>query len=173
MGGGLAPEERQEHPLLALYDHALREVYGYLLSRCGSVALAEDLTSETFVAAVMATRAGQAPLSVPWLIGIARHKLVDHWRATGREQSRLSAVAADSGDHDPWDERLDALLAQQTLQALSPTHRAVLMLRYVDDLTVPQVAAELGRTRQAAEVLISRARAAFRREYERTGADDA
>jgi RNA polymerase sigma-70 factor (ECF subfamily) len=48
----------------------------------------------------------------------------------------------------------------------------VLVLRYLDDLPVPKVAAELGRTRQATEVLVSRARAAFRREYESRGGDD-
>ena len=50
--------------------------------------------------------------------------------------------------------------------------RGVLVLRYLDDLPVPAVAAALGRTRQATEVLISRARAAFRREYEQRGGDD-
>lgn len=40
--------------LLALYDTALPQVYGYLLARCGDRALAEDLTSETFLAAVSA-----------------------------------------------------------------------------------------------------------------------
>jgi len=38
--------------LLALYDSALPQVHGYLLSRCGDRVLAEDLTSEVFLAAV-------------------------------------------------------------------------------------------------------------------------
>lgn len=158
---------------MALYDEALPTVFGYLLSRCGSVTVAEDLTSETFLAAVTAVRNGPAPLSVPWVVGIARHKLVDHWRAKGREDARLALVSAQPDvDDDPWDVRLDALRAQQTLDALSATHRGVLVLRYLDDLPVPAVAAALGRTRQATEVLISRARAAFRREYEQRGGDD-
>ena len=32
--------------LLALYDHALLRVYGYLLARCGRRAVAEDLTAK-------------------------------------------------------------------------------------------------------------------------------
>jgi RNA polymerase sigma-70 factor, ECF subfamily len=39
-------------PLVAMYPEALPQVYGYLLPRCGSVAVAEDLTAETFMAAV-------------------------------------------------------------------------------------------------------------------------
>ena len=44
------------HAVAAIYPVALPQVYGYLLPRCGSVALAEDLTAETFMAAVAATR---------------------------------------------------------------------------------------------------------------------
>ena len=65
--------------LLALYDQALPQVYGYLLRRCGDRTLAEDLTSETFLGAV----GSAGPVTVPWLVGVARHKLVDHW-APGR-----------------------------------------------------------------------------------------
>src|SRR5439155_510689 len=73
--------------LLALYDHALPQVYGYLLARCGHRATAEDLTAETFLAAVDAVRAGQgAPVSTAWLVGVARHKLSDHWRRQARGQ---------------------------------------------------------------------------------------
>jgi RNA polymerase sigma-70 factor (ECF subfamily) len=160
-----------------MYDDALPEVYGYLLGRCGSTTLAEDLSSETFLAAVDAVQSGNPPLSVPWLIGIARHKLVDHWRAKAREERKLEAVRSEPTDDelhgkDMWDERLDALLAQQTLEELSPIHRAALVLRYLDDLAVPQVAAELGRSRHATEALISRSRAAFRRTYESKGGVD-
>jgi len=48
--------------LLALYDHALPQVYGYLLARCGQRAVAEDLTAETFLAAVDAVRADYLPM---------------------------------------------------------------------------------------------------------------
>ena len=40
--------------LLELYDDALPHVYGYLLARCGDTGLAEDLTAESFLAAVHA-----------------------------------------------------------------------------------------------------------------------
>ena len=166
--------------LLALYDGALSHVYGYLLSRCGRVALAEDLTAETLLAAVDAVRRHEAaPVSVPWLVGVARHKLVDHWRRQAREERGLRAVGSDEdtrtgeGGDEVWDIRLDALRARDTLAVLSPLHRAVLTLRYLDDLPVSDVAEIVGRSVHAAEGLLVRARAAFRRAYgeeEATGA---
>lgn len=156
--------------LLALYDTALPEVYGYLLHRCGRTALAEDLTAETFLAAVDAVRKERPPpLSTGWLIGIARHKLVDHWRRLAREERTLSAVADDPTlqprSDDPWDAQLDSLQAHETLQALAPQHRAALTLRYLDDLPVSEVAHLLDRTLHATEALLVRARTAFRDSY--------
>jgi len=156
--------------LVALYDRALPEVYGYLASRCGSASVAEDLTSETFLAAVDAVRRGAVPeLTVAWLIGVARHKLVDHWRRQGRE-ARLAEEAASPAAtvvEDDWDVRLDRMLAHETLAELGPHHRSALTLRYLDGLPVRQVAEHLGRTEGATEVLLVRARAAFRDRYER------
>lgn len=152
--------------LLALYDTALPQVYGYLLARCGRRALAEDLTSETFLAAAAACHRQPPPVpSTGWLVGIARHKLVDHWRATAREERGLRAVHEPEGTDDPWEEHLDALLAREVLAAQSPAHRAALTLRHVDGLPVAEVAEHLGRTAAATEALLVRARAAFRRSY--------
>lgn len=154
--------------LLDIYDEALPQVYGYLLSRVGDHALAEDLAAEAFLAAVAAarTRSEHRPTTA-WLIGIARHKLADHWRAAAREQRGLRQVHDSEPEvEDPWDVRLDVILAHEVLRRLGPHHRAVLTLRYLDALPVPEVAAHLDRTVHATEALLVRARAAFRRIYE-------
>jgi RNA polymerase sigma-70 factor (ECF subfamily) len=157
--------------LLDVYDEALPAVYGYLLARCGRRVLAEDLTAETFLAAVAACRLHPPPVpSTGWLVGIARHKLVDHWRAAEREQRGLRAVVAEPDPvDDPWDERLDALLAHQVLERQTGTYRAALTLRYLDGLAVSEVAKALGRTVHATEALLTRARHAFRRGYAALG----
>ena len=165
MGPAVVPQPGAA--LLDAYEVALPQVYGYLLRRCGDRTVAEDLTSEVFLAAVGA----QGEVGLPWLIGTARHKLVDHWRRTAREDRTLTEAAWPCEDSDPWEARLDVLLARQVLAGLAPQHRAALVLRHVDDLPVPQVAAALGRTLHATEALLSRARAAFRRAYEEAGHD--
>lgn len=162
--------------LLALYDAALPEVYGYLLGRCRSAAVAEDLTSETFMAAVDAVQRGGPPsLTTAWLIGIARHKLVDHWRRLERQRRLLDVVGGLTADEavDDWDVRLEATAAHETLAQLGPHHRGALTLRYLDGLPVADVARHLGRTVGATEVLLVRARRAFRSTYEaRLGEED-
>lgn len=138
-----------------------------MLSRSGNSALAEDLTAETFMAAAAAVCNGSAPTpTTGWLTGVARHKLADHWRRVEREQHALRLVhAGEVFEDDPWDARLDVIRAREVLAGLRPQHRAALTLRHVDGLSVPEVAAHLGRTVHATEALLSRARASFRDRY--------
>jgi RNA polymerase sigma-70 factor (ECF subfamily) len=153
---------------LSLYPRALPEVYGYLARRCGDTAVAEDLTSETFLAAVRALRTGDiTSVGVPWLIGVARHKLADHWRKRTRDE-RLQGALEDEHveEEDPWDAAIDRMRATDVLCALGDHHRSALTLRYVDGLPVPEVADLLGRTLHATEALLVRARLAFRKAYE-------
>lgn len=172
-------------PVAAIYRRALPHVYGYLLSRCGSVSLAEDLTAETFMAAVASSRAQsrakahtkgqpepQAEITVGWLVGVARHKLADHWRRSAREQRTAAAAAAGSpaGElDDPWDEWLDTETALAALRCLNPYQRAALTLRYLDGLPVAEVARHLDRSLRATETLLARARTALRRVYQEEG----
>src|SRR5262249_15176623 len=155
--------------LCALYDRALPEVYGYLVRRCESATVAEDLTSETFMAAVDAVQRERVPhMATAWLIAVARNKLVDHWRRQAREEAKL-ALASDADEIDEWDEQLDAMRAHEVLAALAPHHRIALTLRYLDGLPVPEVAQMLDRTVHATEALLVRARIAFRRAYGEEG----
>jgi RNA polymerase sigma-70 factor (ECF subfamily) len=154
--------------LLALYDRALPQVYGYLAARVGDAAVAEDLTGETFLAAVHATRAGKVPdLTIAWLVTVARNKLVDHWRRLAREERSLRLATDPDADvvDDAMDAHFDRLHARKVLAQLGAHHRAALTLRYLDGLSVAEVADHLGRTLHATEALLVRARHAFRARY--------
>lgn len=164
---GTQEEPSSADPVVAIYHVALPQVYGYLLPRCGNAALAEDLTAETFMAAVGATKQRHVPeVNVAWLVGIARHKLVDYWRRAAREQRSLAVVEnASEGLADPWEEWLDAEVAYAALSRLPHPQRVALTLRYLDGLPVADVAEHLGRSLHATETLLARARAALRRIY--------
>jgi len=162
------PDLEQRQRLLDLYAEALPEVYGYLHRRCRNTTVAEDLTTEVFLGAVESiNRSVVVDVTVAWLIGIARFKLVDHWRRCESDDRKLTAVAdLTESSNDPWAAELDVLLARDVLGRLGAHHQSALTLRYVDDLPVRQVAQVLGRTEQATEALLVRARHAFRAQYE-------
>ena len=152
-------------------------MFGYLRARVSTDALAEALTSQTFLAAVTSAKQGVVhEVTIGWLIGIARHRLMDEWRRSAREERNLKAVA-DLEDlvDDPWDSHIEAGAARAVLEAMGVHHRSALTLRYLDGLSVPQVASTLGRSVHATEALLVRARQAFRRAYgdpDQQGSDD-
>ncbi len=157
-----------------IYDEALPEVYAYLRSRCGSIELAEELTSATFVQAALVWSKGTSPeVSIPWLITVARNKLIDHWRHLAVVDRSLGLLARDNPQStDPWNVVLDQAHAGQILAELPSHYRAVLTLRYLDDLPVRTCAGLLDRTVHSTESLLVRARSAFRKAYELSGGND-
>jgi RNA polymerase sigma-70 factor (ECF subfamily) len=103
---------------------------------------------------------------MPWLMGVARHKLVDHYRRHGREERKLSLAWSSAGDVATLPFDVTSAEAVHALSRLSSEHRLVLALRYLDDLTVADVADMIGRSIGATESLIGRARHALTKSLE-------
>jgi RNA polymerase sigma-70 factor (ECF subfamily) len=163
--GALGAVLTDDRAFRAWYDAALPRVYGYLFNRCGRDRdLAEDLTQQTFVDAVR-TRGSIGDDPIAWVIGIARHRLADHFRALERRERGFLRLVARSrepavtwiGEHDAEGRLVEAL------RTLPAAQRAALTLRYVDDLPVREVAAHLRRSEGAVESLLSRGRETLRR----------
>jgi RNA polymerase sigma-70 factor (ECF subfamily) len=146
------------------YDACLPRVYGYLFNRCGRNAdVAEELTQQTFVEAVRSRRYVDRGEPVSWLIGIARHRLLDHFRRLDRRERGFLRLVANRPPQAIWmgtgdeDGRVNA-----ALDGLPAAQRAAIVLRYLDDLPVREVARLLGRSEGAVESLLSRGREALR-----------
>ncbi len=118
---------------------------------------AADITQEVFMVAVKGHHPGE--ISVGWLKRAARNRLVDvlRRRANYERKLRLVGVDADEGE-------IDKLRVEGALDELSVDHRLVLTLHYLDGMTVPAIASELGRSEKSVEALITRARRRLRTE---------
>jgi RNA polymerase sigma-70 factor (ECF subfamily) len=155
----------------AWYRRTLPRVFAYHLSRCGNdVSLAEELSQQTFVAAInqRARFDGRSEL-VTWLLGIARHKLADHFRSVEREERRRMRlevrqihVESDAAGGPGLDDR--AAIAD-ALRSLPAAHRAVLAFVVLDGLPVAEAGRLMGRSASATQSLLHRARESFRRAY--------
>jgi len=167
----LAEIVSNEQSFRAWYDQVAPRVYAYLLSRCSIATVAEELTQQTLIAAIRsaATFDGRES-AIPWVIGIARHHLAGHFRSLEREERRHQRMVVHeltlADEETEWTRlrRRDAVA--RALRSLPAMHRAVLVLRFFDRLSVREIAAEIGRSESATESLLGSARAAFERAYE-------
>jgi RNA polymerase sigma-70 factor (ECF subfamily) len=143
-----------------LYDHYNTSVYRFVYYRVGSVALAEDLTSETFFRALrsMSSFKWQGKDFGAWLMTIARTLTADHYKA-GR--TRLEYATEDMGAHDSATEGPEnAVLASLTnevlleaLRELPAEQQECLIMRFLQGLSIAETAKVLGRSDGAVKQL--------------------
>ena len=155
------------------YDEALPVVFGYFVRRCGGrVGLAEELTQETFLSAIRSLdRGAQVTAPMPWVVSIARRRLVDHYRSERRRRESQETLGARHEGSPRATQSTTTLAEARLLSALDQVdrdQRLALILRYVDDLPLKEVAHLVGRTESATESLLRRGRETLRNAYEKT-----
>jgi RNA polymerase sigma-70 factor, ECF subfamily len=129
-------------------------------------AAASDAVSETFLVAVQRVGSfdGTRGSVGAWLTGIARHKIADIRRGKSAVPLVVAQPEAASGDSAGRlvREETRAAVARVVL-ALDDDQRLALEWKYLDGISVREIAHRLDRTEKAAEALLYRAREEFRR----------
>jgi len=153
-------------------------VYGFIFARVGGrVDVAQDLTQSTYLQGLRSAPSFRGESSIEtWLCAIARHQVADHFdseRRRFRLERKLKLVAVPSDlEEDSTEEAFadgEAMIA--ALGRLMPLHRHVLVLKYLDGLSVEEIASELGRSPVQIQSLLQRARAGMKRELEGASGD--
>jgi RNA polymerase sigma-70 factor (ECF subfamily) len=155
-----------------LYERYLPSVWRYVHAQVGTDRqIVEDIVSETFLAAVREIRRldlNNGTFS-GWLTGVARHKLADHrgrlQHARDAERAiRHHAAEKDRGQDGPAIAEIVEIRAQvrSVIEQMPSEERLALEWKYLENLSVREIAGRLGRTEKAIESILYRARASFR-----------
>jgi RNA polymerase sigma-70 factor (ECF subfamily) len=144
-----------------LYRRYLPRVYRYTLARIGDAEQAQDVTAQTFLAALegLASYRRTGTL-LAWLLTIARHKAAD--LARGRRPVAPLEQAAQLASREPSPERvvvarLELEQVLRALRTLAPDRAEALALRVFSGLTTAEAAAVLGKSEAAVKMLMHRA----------------
>ena len=163
----------REHPFTAVYQRHVAPIYRYLLARTGSVEDAQDLTAETFHAALESFTAYNPAQgnAAAWLTGIARHKLADHFRRSRRTDP--NARIDDQPDHAASPEEVTARHLQMVqvsaaLRSLPAERAEALSLHFFAGLSLSEAAQVMKRSEEAVKKLIHRGLADLRRRLAHT-----
>lgn len=146
------------------YRRTAPAVYAYLYKTCsGDRARAEDLLQETYSAALRTWKAGRSgDVTLPWLLTVARNKSIDAFRKLDRESRSLERFARQPRSDAPFVTGADSETVLAAIRRLPAMQRAVIALRFVDDLPLAEVATLLGKRAGAIDSLQRRALAALR-----------
>ena len=142
----------------SIYDHYQPALYRYIYSRTGNAATAEDLTGEVFARFLETLRSGRnPPRSLPaWLYTTAHNLVVDHYRERPRR-----AVPLDEGlvrDSATVEERAWMIEdVQSALGKLTDDQQQVLILKFVEGLSIRDIGQVMGKSEGAVKGLQFRA----------------
>lgn len=134
--------------------------------------LAEDLAQEILLAAwqSLPTFRGDGDLRA-WILGIARHKIEDHYRKRIRDADfdEQEDYTAESVAQPMIEDQLDSEMQRQRIEAvlavLPEAYAVALLWRYRDGRSTREMAQLTGKTEKAIERLLARARESFKRRW--------
>lgn len=154
-------------------------VFRYLLARIGDPDLAEDITAQVFLRLIekigifrIGPRDNVAIFSA-WLYRLAHNKMVDVLRSHKRTQeSPLEHAAHVVSGHtmEAVEDHLDFQRILQTLRVLNDQQREVIVLRFVEELSIAETAQIMQKSEGAVKALQHRALETLRRHLQDVGA---
>jgi RNA polymerase sigma-70 factor, ECF subfamily len=155
-----------------LYRRHAARVYRYCLGRTGNVNEAQELTSETFIAAMEGIRSYRPGHFGAWLLGIARNKVALFYRRR-KDTVPLDESEPDFRPHAAVEqivgERLQLAKVARAMRTIAPERAEALSLRILGELPTAEVARVMGKSEPAVRMLISRALADLRERLHASG----
>jgi RNA polymerase sigma-70 factor, ECF subfamily len=161
--------------------HRYQSHVGRIVSRRVPSDRVEEIVHDVFVRAYFGLALFSHAVSIDrWLAGIAVRACYDFWRARAREEvpvggltnnhqqwiERMLATRSDDQFHDEVRQREAVELLEWALRRLSPEHRAVLTLVYLEGHSLREASQLLGWTIVTVKVRAYRARQALRKLFE-------
>jgi len=141
-----------------LYDRHFDHLYSLVVNLVdGEQRTAEEIVQETLLTAIRSAKRfhGQSSIYI-WLCSIAYQKLVEHHRPREHKHtvSGPDVHATDAAVDTRWAVNL-------ALEKLPPDYRQVLVLKYVEGMSIQEVAEIIHRSPKATDDLLTRARQAL------------
>ena len=161
-------QQGDEQAISELYRRHVDVVYRYIWARIRDESVAEDLTAQVFLKALEGLPAYQdtGKPFLAWLYRIAYARTVDHWRQQERRVEVPLDEALPTGEPRPGallEMEDDWVVAVDLMAKLTDDQQAVLMLRFIGEMSLAQVAETLGKTVGAAKAIQHRALASLAR----------
>lgn len=164
-------EDAKDDPIAfgRLYDIYVQRIYRYLYSRVGIIHDAEDLTSQTFLAAFEhLPRYREKGQFAAWLFCIARSKMMDHFRGS-RNEVELDAAEGINGEGDVLvqivqDEEI--ICIKSLIGNLKSEEQDLIHLRYVAELSFAEMGDLLGKREETVKQSVYRLLARLKSQME-------
>lgn len=160
---------RDRRALAVFYRRYTPKLSAFIHAKVGNSLDAEEILQDTLFAFLEAIRDFHGKSSVKtFLFSICHHKIIDYYRRKKMKQLVFSQMPGLEAIVSPMlnpEEELDVVLLKEKIQVvlarLLPRYRMLLVSKYVDDLSVSEIARKFALSFKSAESQLFRARKAF------------
>ncbi len=148
--------QRDPSRFAELYEQNFERVYAFVMRRVRDRGEAEDVTADVFHRALanIGTYQWQGTPFAAWLLRIAANAIADRWRRLAKEPIPTADEFLDSAIEDDTERRT---MLTQLLHELPADQGLVVVRRFIDQRSIKEIAAELGRSEGAIKQLQFRA----------------
>ena len=158
----------EQEALGEIYDLYSDALYAYAFKHVGNTQLAEDLVAETFQRFLYALKSGGGPTDhlQAYLYRIIHNLITDTYRREPPPPLELQEDRIAEEDQGPagiLSERQEADLVRQALRLLTPEQRQVVVLRFLEGWSTPEIARVMEKSIGAVKAQQHRGLAALQR----------
>jgi len=145
------------------YDKYVKRIYRFVYIRTSNQQIAEDLTQDIFLKVWQhLVDKNEIKSFQAFVFRIARNSIIDHYRAANKQELPLDYLedmigSADDQEIKKLDKALDADTLIRDINKLKSEYQEVLALRYIEDLTIDEIAEVIQKDKRNVRVLIHRA----------------
>lgn len=163
--------KRDSQAFAEIYDYYIEKIYRFIFFKVASEQEAEDLSSEVFLKTWNYLISENPVKSIGALLyTIARNQVIDHWRQKKLELNFDEAFIKDKWlDQDAVSElekEADMARVYKALAKLKDEYREVIVMRFLDDLSVSEISDILQKNKNNIRVLVHRSLNALRQMLE-------
>ncbi len=172
-------EHSQDADLRKFFEQFHQALFEYIYFRCNKkIADAEDILQQTFLELKKYISKKRVKLTYQLALQIAKNNIIDFLRRRRKSKDYVFADFASEAESKILFESLTYTeiekstyipeLVGKALSALTPMHKKLLLMKYEQELSLSEIARNLGRSPDSVKSAIKRARAAFRRAFTAT-----
>jgi len=164
-------KKRDKETFTEVYDENVADIYRFVYFKIGSEEEAKDLTSVVFLKTwnhIQNNTLEDAKTLRALLYKVARNVIIDHYRDRSKKTLSLDDernpidVALDNGEENRLDEEQDLELIRKKLPLLKEEYREIIIMRFINDLTLEEIADVTKKRRGNVRVIIHRALTALK-----------
>ncbi len=166
-------KSHDKEAFIKAYDESVKDIYRFVYFKIGNKEEANDITSMVFLKTwnhIQNNNLEDSKTLRALLYKIARTTIIDHYRETGNkitaslddEDNKIEVIDAAQNPQDKIDQAADLEFIKSKLPLLKEEYRDVIIMKFINDLTLDEISDISGKTKGNIRVLLHRALSALK-----------